>query len=209
MASLSIDNGLHNKYNDISHTIYSDNNITTCEDKSVVESMTDHLKCSNSFNNPIDSNGIIDLEHFRQLLKPETRLVTTIHNNNEIGSIQSIEELVNLCREYGSFDVIIYSDALQSMGKLPIDVSRFGVDLLANFIIRNGYKQCLSNTLSLTFRGINAEQLINQLSDRLTFSIGSLCHEDNQHQIISRKLQAIGELFFCVELDRCYCEYSN
>jgi cysteine desulfurase len=78
----------------------------------------------------VDSNGIIDLQHFRQLLKAQTKLVTIMHSNNEIGSIQPLEEIVRLCREYGSSDLVIHTDASQSMGKVPIDVSRLGIDLL-------------------------------------------------------------------------------
>ncbi|CAF2804449.1 unnamed protein product, partial [Rotaria sp. Silwood2] len=58
MEYFSIDNGLHNKSNDISHIIYLDNNATTCEDKLVIESMINHLKCSNSFGNPSSSHLI-------------------------------------------------------------------------------------------------------------------------------------------------------
>ncbi|CAF4792691.1 unnamed protein product [Rotaria socialis] len=67
----------------------------------------------------------------------------------------------------------------------------------ANVIIRNGNEKCLSNTLSLTFRGINAKQLVNKLNDRLAFSTGSACHEDTQHHSISTTLQAIGNYCFC------------
>ncbi|CAF5034686.1 unnamed protein product, partial [Rotaria sp. Silwood1] len=52
MSSFSIDN----KYSDISQIIYLDNNATTCEDKSVIESMINHLRCSNSFGNPSSSH---------------------------------------------------------------------------------------------------------------------------------------------------------
>jgi len=176
MALLSMDKNFQENDIDISRIIYLDNNATTREDKSVIESMINHLKCSNSFGNPssshlfgiearylidesreqvrssinashsneiiftsggtesnnlaihgilksnlnicqhvitspfehpsvanilkylqnlneniqlsfvkVDSNGIIDLEHFRQLLKPQTKLVTIMHSNNEIG----------------------------------------------------------------------------------------------------------------------------
>ncbi|CAF3940909.1 unnamed protein product, partial [Rotaria sp. Silwood1] len=49
MADYSIDNHLDNNSSDLSQIIYLDNNATTCEDKSVIESMINHLKCSNSF----------------------------------------------------------------------------------------------------------------------------------------------------------------
>jgi cysteine desulfurase len=78
-----------------------------------------------------------------------------------------------------------------------------------NLIIRNGNEQCLPNTLSLSFRGINAKQLVNQLSDRLAFSTGSACHEDTKHQSMSTTLQAIGKSCFSIELSRCFSGYST
>lgn len=355
--------------NEISNRIYLDNNATTFEDKSVIQSMIHHLKDANSFGNPssshsfgiqskylinqsreyvrssinalhlneiiftsggtesnnlairgiiqsdrseqhiitspfehpsvanliqylqksnqniqvsfvqVDSNGIIDLEHFRQLLKPQTKLVTIMHSNNEIGSIQPIEEIVQLCRQYGSSDLVIHTDASQSVGKVLIDVQRLGVDLLTicshkfhgpkgigalyirqgvkvqpilygasheqglrpgtenilaivglgkacqlisnesilnhrieqmrrtrdrlyqgleqqfdqQLIIRNSPKESLPNTLNLSFKGINAKQLVNQLTDQLAFSTGSACHEDTKHPTMSTTLQAIGK----------------
>jgi cysteine desulfurase len=67
-----------------------------------------------------------------------------------------------------------------------------------NLIKRNGNEQSLPNTLSLSFRGINAKQLVNQLSNRLAFSTGSACHEDIKHQSMSTTLQAIGKIFLYI-----------
>jgi len=47
-----------------------------------------------------------------------------------IGSIQPIEEIVNICRQQGPSDLLIHTDASQSVGKIPVDVQRLGVDLL-------------------------------------------------------------------------------
>ncbi|CAF2056611.1 unnamed protein product [Rotaria magnacalcarata] len=131
----------NNDYIDLSEIIYLDNNATTCEDKLVIESMINHLRSLNLYGNPssshlfVDSNRIIDLEHFRQVLKPETKLLTIMHSNNEIGSIQPIEEIINLPRKYGSSDIIIHSDASQSIGKVLIDVQSIGIDLLTICLI--------------------------------------------------------------------------
>ncbi|CAF3414355.1 unnamed protein product [Rotaria sp. Silwood2] len=70
-------------------------------------------------------------------------------------------------------------------------INKFNHNNDQDLIIRNGNEQCLPNTLSLTFHGINAKKLVNQLSNQLAFSTGSACHEDNQHQSISTTLQAI------------------
>jgi cysteine desulfurase len=189
MELSSMDNGLHEEYSHTRKIIYLDNNATTREDKSVIESMINHLKCSNSFGNPssshlvgietrylideareqvrssinasysneiiftsggtesnnlaiqgilksnlnnsqhiittpfehpsvanllkhlqnsnrtieisfvkVDSNGIIDLQHFHELLKPETKLVTIMHSNNEIGLFTFILIFENIFR---------------------------------------------------------------------------------------------------------------
>ena len=214
------------------------------------------------------------------------------------GSIQPIEEIVKLCRKYGSSDLIIHSDASQSVGKVPIDVSQIGLDLLTicshkfhgpkgigalyirqgiklesiiygaqheqglrpgtenvlaiiglgkasqlisneillnkriqqmkktrdrlyqgliyqfndNLITRNGNEQySLPNTLNLSFRGIDAKQLVKQLSHTLAFSTGSACHEDSKHQTMSTTLQAIGMIFTFIKLNQnfSFCFYSK
>lgn len=197
-----------------------------------------------------------------------------------------MKEIVNICRRYGSSDLVIHTDASQSVGKVPIDVQRLGVDLLTicshkfhgpkgigalyirqgiklepilygasheqglrpgtenilaivglgkacqlisdesllnhrieqmqrtrdrlfqglfdqfnqkdeHFMIRNSPKESLPNTLNVSFRGINAKQLVGQLSDQLAFSTGSACHEDTKHQSMSTTLQAIGKIHTC------------
>jgi cysteine desulfurase len=202
------------------------------------------------------------------------------------GSIQPIEEIVQLCREYGPSDLLIHTDASQSLGKVPIDVTRLGVDLLTicshkfhgpkgigalyirdgvhlqpilhgaqherglrpgtenvlgivglakacqsiakkgvlngriaqmtstrdrlyqglieqlnqeeeRRVIRNGSEEhCLPNTLNISLVGINAKQLVQQLSERLAFSTGSACHEDTKCPTMSTTLQAIGKVVF-------------
>ena len=62
-------------------------------------------------------------------------------------------------------------------------------------MIRNSPKESLPNTLNISFDGINAKQLVNQLSDQLAFSTGSACHEDTKHPTMSTTLQAIGKIW--------------
>ena len=76
----------------------------------------------------VDSFGQIDLEEFRAALTSETTLVSIMTGNNEIGTLQPIAEIGALCRERG---VLFHTDATQSIGKLPIDVSTLPVDLLS------------------------------------------------------------------------------
>ena len=72
--------------------------------------------------------GIVDPEEIRRALRPETVLISVMHANNELGTIQPIEEIGRIAAEAG---VRFHCDAVQSAGKLPLDVKRLGVDLLS------------------------------------------------------------------------------
>ncbi|MBR9728949.1 IscS subfamily cysteine desulfurase [Shewanella intestini] len=75
-----------------------------------------------------DANGIIPLSRIEENLKDETILVSIMHVNNEIGVVQDITEIGELCRSKGVF---FHMDAAQSAGKLPIDVKELKVDLIS------------------------------------------------------------------------------
>lgn len=75
-----------------------------------------------------DSQGVVDPEEIRRALRPETVLISVMHANNELGVIQPIEEIGRIAAEAG---VRFHCDAVQSAGKVPLDVSRLGVDLLS------------------------------------------------------------------------------
>ncbi len=77
---------------------------------------------------PVGSSGIIDPGDIRRALRPETLLITVMHANNELGAVQPIEEIGQIAKEA---NVYFHCDAVQSAGKLPIDVNRLGVDLLS------------------------------------------------------------------------------
>jgi cysteine desulfurase len=77
---------------------------------------------------PVGSDGIVDPNDVRRALRPETALITVMHANNEIGTIQPIEEIGKIASEA---DVYFHCDAVQSAGKLPLDVNALGVDLLS------------------------------------------------------------------------------
>ena len=78
----------------------------------------------------VDRFGVIDLADFERLLRPETRLVSIMHSNNEIGSIAPLKSIVRLSRERGAKDLLVHSDASQSLGKVFVDVEELGLDLL-------------------------------------------------------------------------------
>ncbi len=77
---------------------------------------------------PVNTEGLIDLEDLKQALDDETILVTIMFANNEIGTVQPIAEIGKLCRERG---VVFHTDAVQAVGKIPIDVNAMNIDLLS------------------------------------------------------------------------------
>ena len=74
------------------------------------------------------SQGIVDPQEIRRALRPETVLISVMHANNELGVIQPIEEIGRIASEAG---VQFHCDAVQSAGKVPLDVNRLGVNLLS------------------------------------------------------------------------------
>jgi cysteine desulfurase len=77
---------------------------------------------------PVDRNGLIDMESLRNAIQPETVLISIMHANNELGTVQPLEEIGHITRER---DIYFHTDAVQSAGKFPIDVNKLGVDLLS------------------------------------------------------------------------------
>ncbi len=76
----------------------------------------------------VDERGVITADRLAEALTDETALVSVMHANNEIGTIQPVAELAALARERGA---LVHTDAVQSVGKVPVDVRDLGVDLLS------------------------------------------------------------------------------
>lgn len=74
-----------------------------------------------------DARGVVDPAEVAAAIRPDTFLVSVMLANNEIGAIQPLSAIANICRERG---VILHTDAAQAVGKIPIDVTRLNVDLL-------------------------------------------------------------------------------
>jgi cysteine desulfurase len=72
------------------------------------------------------SDGLIDPEDIRRALRPETVLISVMHANNELGTVQPIEEISVIAREAG---VLMHADGVQAAGKIPVGVGALGVDL--------------------------------------------------------------------------------
>jgi cysteine desulfurase len=77
---------------------------------------------------PVDKFGLVDVDQLKDAMTPDTILVSLMHGNNEIGTLQPIAEVGKLCK---SRDVLFHTDACQTFGKVPIDVNAMGIDLLS------------------------------------------------------------------------------
>lgn len=76
----------------------------------------------------VDRDAMVNPDDVRQALDDSTLLVSVVHANNEVGTIAPLKEIASLCREKG---VVVHTDAVQSVGKIPLDVQDLGVDLLS------------------------------------------------------------------------------
>ena len=77
---------------------------------------------------PVYENGIIKIEDLKEAITDETILITVMHANNEIGTVQPIEEIGKIAKEHG---IKFHTDAVQSFGKIEVDVEKLNVDLLS------------------------------------------------------------------------------
>jgi cysteine desulfurase len=77
---------------------------------------------------PIDHTGIVSADRLREAITADTAVVSVMHANNEIGTIQPIAALAAIAHEHGA---LMHTDAVQSVGKIPVDVRALGVDLLS------------------------------------------------------------------------------
>jgi cysteine desulfurase len=77
---------------------------------------------------PVDGYGLVDSDAVKKAITPKTILVSVMHANNEVGTIQPVAEIGKITREAG---VLLHTDAVQTAGHIPIDVNELGVDLLS------------------------------------------------------------------------------
>jgi cysteine desulfurase len=77
---------------------------------------------------PVDAQGIIDVEALEKAITERTVLISVMHANNEVGTVQPIGEIACMAHKRG---ILVHTDAAQSAGKIPVDVSGLGVDLLS------------------------------------------------------------------------------
>jgi cysteine desulfurase len=77
---------------------------------------------------PVDASGIVSPDRLRESITDDTAIVSVMHANNEIGTIQPVAALAEIAHAHGA---LMHTDAVQSAGKIPVDVRALGVDLLS------------------------------------------------------------------------------
>ena len=77
---------------------------------------------------PVDCYGMVEPQHVKEAIREDTLLVSVIYGNNEVGTVQPLEEIGQITREKG---VLLHTDAVQTVGNLPLEVEKLQVDLLA------------------------------------------------------------------------------
>jgi len=77
---------------------------------------------------PVDKYGTVDIDFLRKAITPQTALISVMHANNEVGTIQPIENISKIAKERG---VLVHTDAVQAFGKIDVNVNKLGIDLLS------------------------------------------------------------------------------
>lgn len=159
---------------------------------------------------PVDEFGVVSVDAIREAIRPETVLITVMHGNNEVGTLQPIEQIGTLARDAG---ILFHVDAAQTAGKRPIDVATMHIDLLtvaghklyapkgvgALYIRRgvqidplvhgasqeHGLRAGTENTASMVALGLAAEIAREELPEELP-RLTAL--RDRLHQHLSRRI---------------------
>jgi cysteine desulfurase len=105
---------------------------------------------------PVDEYGLVDIVKLQEAITPQTILISLMHANNEVGTIQPISDISELARKNG---IIMHTDAAQSVGKIPAHVNELGIDLLSVA----GHKLYAPKGIGALFirKGTNLEKLIH------------------------------------------------
>lgn len=125
---------------------------------------------------PVDRHGLVDVDDAAQAIRRDTILITIMLANNEVGSIQPIQQLAQLAREHGA---AFHTDAAQAVGKIPVQPKTLGMDLLSIA----GHKLYAPKGVGALFvrRGLQLQKMIHGAS-----------HEQNQRAGTENVLEIVG-----------------
>ncbi len=117
---------------------------------------------------PVDDTGLVDLDALKEVIDRETILVSVMHANNEVGTVQPIREIAEIVHAYGA---LLHVDAAQSVGKIRVRVDELGVDLLSVA----GHKFYAPKGVGALFlrRGVELEKLIHGASHEMNRRAGT------------------------------------
>jgi len=117
---------------------------------------------------PVDSAGLVDPRHLEEAITPRTVLVTIMHANNEVGTIEPIREIAQIAHRHG---VLVHTDAAQSVGKIPVCVDELEVDLLSIA----GHKLYAPKGIGALYirTGVKLEKLIHGANHEMNLRAGT------------------------------------
>ncbi len=117
---------------------------------------------------PVDQYGLVDPQQVEQAITPQTMLITIMHANNEVGTIEPIKEIADIAHRHG---IIVHTDAAQSIGKIPVHVDELQVDLLSVA----GHKLYAPKGIGALFirTGIKLEKLIHGANHEMNLRAGT------------------------------------
>ena len=117
---------------------------------------------------PVDGYAMVDPDAVRKAVTPRTILISVMHANNEVGTIQPLQEISRVAREYG---ILFHTDAAQSVGKIPVSIQHLGVDLMSIA----GHKFYAPKGVGVLFKkqGVEIEPLIHGAGQEMNFRSGT------------------------------------
>ncbi|MCB0821330.1 MAG: selenide, water dikinase SelD [Bacteroidales bacterium] len=117
---------------------------------------------------PVDEFGLVDASDIENAITPQTILISVMHANNEVGTIQPIEEIGKLAKKH---NILFHSDAAQSLGKIDVNVEKMGVDLLSIA----GHKLYAPKGIGALYirRGVKLQKLIHGADHEMNLRAGT------------------------------------
>ena len=142
---------------------------------------------------PVDEYGLVDPRQVEEAITPQTRLVTIMHANNEVGTIEPIAEIAEIAHHHGA---LVHADCAQSVGKIPVRVDDLGVDLLSIA----GHKLYAPKGIGVLYirQGVHLEKLMHGAN-----------HEQNRRAGTENVIEMVGLGEACELIERNLPQYNQ